>query len=93
MRKTTLRYLPEVRGRTVAPLNRPTIYYDDVHNPPAPSMLRRMCIMGLADGRVLVKELRTCTKRGYYHLLSNKKSMIEDQRVEWAVLNKSLVPR
>lgn len=42
----------EVRGDSMgAMLNRWLVYYDRVYSPPTPKMLRRLCVVGLTDGR------------------------------------------
>lgn len=69
------------------------VYYDDVRDEPAPDMLRKLCVVGLADGRVLVKKLLKGSIAGRYHLASSTGEMIEDAQVEWAALVKWIKPK
>jgi phage repressor protein C with HTH and peptisase S24 domain len=60
------------------------LYYDDRRDPPTPDLIGRLCILGLEDGRVLVKKLYRGSRRGLWTLISTNENPIEDQRVEWA---------
>lgn len=68
-------------------------YYDDVRSPPTPDLLFRLCVVGLEDGRVLIKRLALGTANGFYHLISQAGNVIKDQPVAWAALVKALLPR
>lgn len=84
----------EVRGNSLGPLfNNSIVYYDDVRTPPDDTFLRRLCVVGLPDGRVLVKRLIPGRRRGLYHLESQTEGIIEDVEVEWAALVKHISPR
>lgn len=84
----------EVRGSSLGSLfDRWLVYYDEVHTPPTPQMLRKLCVVGLPDGRVLVKEIRPGTSRGLFHLVSQTEGIIEDQVIEWAARVTALLPR
>lgn len=63
-------------------------YYDNVQSPPDERALRNMCVVGLDDGRVLIKKLLPGSKKGLYNLLAPDSSLIEDVRVEWAAIVK-----
>lgn len=67
-------------------------YYDDVQMPPDERSIRRMCVVGLDDGRVLIKTLVPGTKKGHFHLLSPDSTMIEDVIVKWAAVVKAYAP-
>lgn len=86
---------PDVTASTVAVLVRgdsmadhiedgAAIYYDDRRNPPTDDLIGRLCIVGLSDGRVLVKKLVRGTSPTLWHLLSSNAAPIYDQPVDWA---------
>jgi transcriptional regulator with XRE-family HTH domain len=67
-------------------------YYDNVQAPPDDRSLRRMCVVGLDDGRVLIKTIVPGTKKGHFHLLSPDSTMVEDVIVKWAAVVKAYAP-
>jgi phage repressor protein C with HTH and peptisase S24 domain len=75
-----------VRGDSMAGMfdDKAILYYDDRRDPPTADLIGRLCIIGLTDGRVLVKKLRRGTRRGLWNLHSTNAEVIEDQKVEWA---------
>lgn len=74
-----------VRGDSMYPR-----YFDGEHlfykpEQMAPTeLVGKECVVGLKDGRVLVKILRKGSKRTLFNLESWNAPMIEDQQVEWA---------
>ena len=56
-------------------------------------MLNKLCVLGLADGRVLVKKLTSGGISGRYTLKSNTEPPIYDAAVEWAAPVKQMSPR
>lgn len=86
----------EVRGASLGPLlDRWLIFYDQVRDPPGDDMEGRLCVVGLADGRVMVKALRRARGSGLWHLFSNNGSdpPILDQEVLWAALVRGMQPK
>lgn len=84
----------EIRGISLGELfDRWLVFYDDVRSPVTPNMIGKLCIVGLPDGRILVKKLRRSSSNGHFDLLSNTEPPIEDQMVEWAALVTSMGPR
>jgi phage repressor protein C with HTH and peptisase S24 domain len=72
------------------------LYYDDVRAPVDESFLGRKApvVVGLDNGRVLVKRIKAGTKPGYYHLLSTGgEDPIVDARVTWAARITWIKPR
>lgn len=69
------------------------VFYDDVRDPPTTSMLGKLCVVGLADGRILVKQLKKGQLPGHFHLISNTEPPIYDAIVEWAAIVKQMTPR
>lgn len=62
------------------------ILYDDRHDPPHDDMLGHVCVVGLPDGRVLVKRLLRGSRRGLFDLESLVGETLQDQRIEWAAM-------
>lgn len=94
---------PEASERTVAARIRGTsvgrhfdnwlVFYDDVRFPVTPDLHGELCVVGLPDGRVLVKWLRGSRVPGVYHLESETEPTMLDQEVTWAAKVTSLRPR
>lgn len=83
----------EVRGDSLGALfDRWLVFYDDVRSPITPDLINKLCIVGLADGRILIKKVRR-NRDGAYDLLSNAEEPIKDVVIEWAALVKSMEPR
>jgi phage repressor protein C with HTH and peptisase S24 domain len=61
-----------------------TVYYDSRHTPPSDSLLGRLCVVGLRDGRVLIKKLLPGRQSGKYDLYSANAAPMLDHAVEWA---------
>lgn len=61
-----------------------TVYYDERRDPPGPSLYGKLCVVGLKDGRVLVRRLYPGRKPGCYDLQPSNAQMMLDQPVEWA---------
>lgn len=84
----------EIRGESLGSLfDEWLVFYDDVHEPPRPELLRKLCVVGLADGRVLVKRLERGQLAGHFNLISNTEPPIYDAIVEWAARVKQMTPR
>ena len=86
---------PDARANTVAVRVRGTsmagliddgslLYYDERSDPPTADMNGALCILGLTDGRVVVKKLYKGGKRGRWNLISTNDAPMMDQAVEWA---------
>jgi len=84
----------EIRGDSLGALfDRWLVFYDQIHSPVTSDLIGKLCVVGLADDRVLVKKLQNGRKKGRYRLLSEIGDPIEDVIVEWAAKVKSMVPR
>lgn len=84
----------EIRGDSLgALLDRWLAYYDQVERPITPDLIGRLCVVGLAGGLVLVKEVRNGSKPGRFRLVSERGAPIEDAVIEWAAPVKSMMPR
>lgn len=60
------------------------VYYDSRKEPPDEGLHAKLCIVGLTDGRVLIKRLYPGRKRGHFDLHSANAPPLFDQPVEWA---------
>ena len=67
--------------------------YDEVRSPVTPDMLGQLCVVGLLDGRVLVKWLKAAKTPGLFHLKSETESTMKDQEVVWAAKVTGMQPR
>lgn len=88
----------EVRGDSMPGIaeNRWLLYYDNVQRPLDESMIggKAPLVVGLSNGRVLVKRVRAGSRPGYYHLLSTgTDDPIIDARVAWAARVTWIKPR
>lgn len=84
----------EIRGESLgAMFDRWLVYYDDVRRPITPDLIGRLCVVGLEDGRVLIKKPMRSRARGLFHLLSQTEEPILDAAVEWAARVTAMVPR
>lgn len=85
----------EVRGDSVRRIARDgwTLYYDDRREPVTDDLIGRLCVIGLADGRVVVKELFRGSVLGRFHLHSTDADPIFDQEVVWAAPVEWIRPR
>ena len=83
-----------VRGDSLGSLfNHWLVYYNEVRLPLTDDMLRKLCVVGLADGRVLVKQVLRGTRPGRYHLTSQTEGVIEDAQVTWGALVIAMSPQ
>lgn len=83
----------EVRGKSLGPaLESWLVFYADVRSPITPDMLNQLCVVGLADDRLLVKKLER--KDGQLVLVSNNgEPDIVAPQIEWAAKVTSMRPR
>ena len=84
----------EIRGTSLGPLfNRWLVFYDDVRHPFTPDLIGELCVVGLADGRVLIKQVQKGREEGLYNLISQSEPPIRDVRIEWAARVNSISRR
>lgn len=62
------------------------ILYDNRQDPPNENMLGEVCVVGLPDGRALVKRLMRGSRRGLFDLESVVGETMHDQLVNWAAV-------
>ena len=84
----------EIRGESLGPFfNRWYVFYDDVHRPMTADLIGQLCVVGLADGRVLVKQVQRGRAEGLYNLHSATEKPIADVKIEWAARVNSISRR
>lgn len=85
----------EIHGESLGPLlDRWIVYYDRIERPVTEDMFGRLCVVGLADDRVLVKQIKPSRTKGLYHLFSNTTEVpILDVPILWAARVKNIMPR
>jgi transcriptional regulator with XRE-family HTH domain len=84
----------EIRGDSLgAPFDRWLVYYDDVHRPVTRMLFNKLCVVGLSDGRILIKKLVPAKQKGLFHLIPTQGETIMDVPVEWAAMVKGMRPR
>ena len=84
----------QVRGHSLGALfDNWLVFYDDIRNPPDDSLVGRMCVVGVSDGRVLIKALKRSPNTGLWNLLSNTESPIYDVGLDWAAPVREMRPK
>jgi transcriptional regulator with XRE-family HTH domain len=62
----------EIQGNSLGPLfDRWLAYYDDLRTPPTHDLVGELCIVGLNDGRVLIKKIARARGNNHFDLWSN----------------------
>lgn len=83
----------EIRGDSLGTfLDRWLVAYDDVRSPVTDDLINKLCVVGLSDDRVLVKQIAR-RKDGSFALLSEREPPIEGAKILWAARVKTLVAR
>lgn len=84
----------EIRGQSLGSFfEQWLVFYDDRREPLTTSMIGKLCVLGLADGRVLIKKLRRGQIEDRWTLESQFEPPIYDAEVAWGAVVKSMVPR
>lgn len=86
----------EIKGKSMGKaLESWLVFYDDVRSPVAPEQINQLCVVGLADDRILIKIIeRKANGRKGFRLLSNgDEPPIEDAKIEWAALVTNMARR
>ncbi|RAI40132.1 phage repressor protein [Rhodoplanes roseus] len=84
----------EIRGDSLGRLfNRWLAFYEDVRRPVTEDQIGRLCVVGLPDDRVLIKQLRSARSGQGYDLISQAdESTITDVEPSWAAVVIRLEP-
>lgn len=84
----------EIRGDSLGSFfNRWLVFYDDVRRPVTPDLIGELCVVGLSDGRVLIKQVQRSRVEGLFNLMSQIEPPIRDVTVEWAAKVNSMARR
>jgi hypothetical protein len=84
----------EIQGDSLGPLfDRWFIFCDERRDHIGTDLLNRLCIVGLDDGRVLVKKVVRGQLAGKHTLLSNTEPPIYDVAICWAAIVREMTPR
>lgn len=84
----------EIRGHSLGELfDRWVAFYDDVRTPITNDLIGKLCVVGLADERVLIKKVKRGKTPGLFDLISENAEPIRDVAVEWAARVKTMAPR
>ncbi len=85
----------EIRGESLGPFfNGWLVFFDDVRSPVTDDIIGKLCVIGLDDGRVLIKRLiRSRSAPHLFHLYGQFGDPVLDVRVRWAAQVKSVMPR
>lgn len=84
----------EIRGTSMgAMFDRWLAYYDDVRSPVTDDLIGCICVVGLTDGRVLMKEIQQSKLDGRYDLISATEPPIEGVELEWAAKVKQMAQK
>lgn len=84
----------EIRGDSLGSFfDRWLVYYDDIRRPVTSDLVGRLCVVGIEDGRIVIKKIQRSRTKGLFHLLSQTEPPILDVALEWAARVKNMVPR
>lgn len=84
----------EIRGDSLGPIfDGWHVYFDDRREPVTPDLIGELCVVGLADGRVLVKKLSRGQTEGRFSLHGQFGEPVLDAELLWAAKVKSMMPR
>ncbi|WP_131118402.1 helix-turn-helix domain-containing protein [Lichenihabitans psoromatis] len=85
----------EIKGESLGPFfNGWLVLFDDVRSPVTDDLIGRLCVVGLMDGRVLVKRLmKSRGPSSLFHLYGQFGDPILDIAVKWAAPVKTVMPR
>ena len=84
----------EIRGDSLGGIfNGWLIFYDDRRDPPTEDMFGNLCVIGLTDGRVVVKLLRPGSRPGLFNLFANFAQPVYDVEVLWAARVREMRPK
>jgi transcriptional regulator with XRE-family HTH domain len=84
----------EIRGDSLGSIfDRWLVFYDERRSPITSDLVGKLCVVGLDDGRIMIKRIRRSKTPGLFHLESNVEATITDVSIEWAAMVKNMVPR
>jgi len=91
--RTAATVVREIRGECLgSEFNGWLVAYDDLRLPPSRDLIGRLCVVSLADGRALIKQLQQGEAEGTFDLISLDPP-IRNAAIVWAAPVKSIFPR
>lgn len=84
----------EIKGKSFGPLmDSWLVFYDDIRSPVTEDLFNRICVVGLADDRILIKQIKR-ERDGSFTLMSNSSEPpIHNAQIEWAAKVTDMRPR
>lgn len=84
----------EIKGDSLgATFNGWLAFYDETRDPVTPDLIGQTCVVGLPDGRVLIKLLKATADPARFHLIANTEAPLLDQEVAWAARVLTMRPK
>lgn len=84
----------EIRGDSLGPyFDRWLVFYDDVRSPITDDMYGKLCVVGLPNDQVLVKEVRAGSRKGLFNLGPVGAESAKDMKVQWGAKVRMIAPR
>jgi transcriptional regulator with XRE-family HTH domain len=74
----------EIRGESLGPFNGWFAYFEDRRDAPSRELVGQLCVVGLADGRVLIKRIAAGRKPRHFDLWGSSGAPLQDQMLTWA---------
>jgi transcriptional regulator with XRE-family HTH domain len=74
----------EIRGGSLGPFSGWYAYFDHRRDAPSRDLIGQLCVVGLADGRVLIKRVAAGRKARHFDLWGAAGEPLQDQRLDWA---------
>jgi transcriptional regulator with XRE-family HTH domain len=84
----------EIRGESLGMLFDGWLaFYDETRDPVTPDLIGQLCVVGLPDGRVMIKRLLPTPNPDRFHLMANGEGSLLDQQVSWAARVLTMRPK
>lgn len=84
----------EIRGKSFGPLmDSWLVFYDDVRSPVTADLLNEICVVGLSDDRILIKQIKSDGAGGFNLVSNSNEETIYDAEIEWAAKVTNMRPR
>ncbi len=84
----------EIRGESLGSFfNRWLVFYVRVEHPLTPDLVGELCVVGLEDGRILIKQIQRGRNKNVFNLVSATEKPIQDVTLQWAAKVNSISRR
>jgi hypothetical protein len=82
----------EIRGRSMGPaFNGWFLLFDDLRQRPTPDLVDELCMVALADGRMLIKVLGKGRAEGQFDLIFQDEPRMRNAAIVWAAKVKGMI--